>query len=50
MLYETKGNRHGLPHDPYKSCIVPRPIGWISTKPVRKSLVFGTHRPNRIFD
>jgi len=31
MFYETKGNRHGLPHDPFKSCIVPRPIGWIST-------------------
>lgn len=22
---------HGLPRDPYKACIVPRPIGWIST-------------------
>jgi len=22
---------HGLPHDPYKALIVPRPIGWIST-------------------
>jgi len=22
---------HGLPHDPFKSCVVPRPIGWIST-------------------
>ncbi len=31
MFYETSDNRHGLPHDPYKSCIVPRPIGWIST-------------------
>jgi flavin reductase (DIM6/NTAB) family NADH-FMN oxidoreductase RutF len=31
MFYETKDNRHGLPHDPFKSCIVPRPIGWIST-------------------
>ncbi len=31
MFYETEGNRHGLPHDPLKSCIVPRPIGWIST-------------------
>ncbi len=31
MFYETNDNRHGLPHDPFKSCIVPRPIGWIST-------------------
>ena len=31
MFYETVNNGHGLPHDPFKSCIVPRPIGWIST-------------------
>ena len=31
MFYETKYNRHGLPRDPFKSCIVPRPIGWITT-------------------
>lgn len=31
MFYETKDNRHGLPRDPFKSCIVPRPIGWITT-------------------
>jgi flavin reductase (DIM6/NTAB) family NADH-FMN oxidoreductase RutF len=31
MFYETKENRHGLPRNPFKSCIVPRPIGWIST-------------------
>ncbi len=30
MFYETK-NPHGLPHDPFKSCLVPRLIGWIST-------------------
>ena len=30
MFYEVK-NGHGLPHDPFKSCIVPRPIGWITT-------------------
>lgn len=23
---------HGLPHDPFKSSTVPRPIGWISTE------------------
>ena len=31
MFYETGTNDHGLPHDPFKSCVVPRPIGWIST-------------------
>jgi flavin reductase (DIM6/NTAB) family NADH-FMN oxidoreductase RutF len=30
MFYEPKSG-HPLPHDPFKSCIVPRPIGWIST-------------------
>ena len=31
MFYETKKNDHGLAYDPFKSCVVPRPIGWIST-------------------
>lgn len=31
MFYETSLNNHGLPRDPFKSCVVPRPIGWIST-------------------
>jgi flavin reductase (DIM6/NTAB) family NADH-FMN oxidoreductase RutF len=31
MFYEPKRNNHGLSHDPFKSCVVPRPIGWIST-------------------
>lgn len=31
MFYRTDKNDHGLPHDPFKSCVVPRPIGWIST-------------------
>ena len=31
MFYEPKRNDHGLPHDPFKSCVIPRPIGWIST-------------------
>ncbi len=30
MFYKTDGP-HGLPHDPFKSCVVPRPIGWVST-------------------
>lgn len=31
MFYQPERNDHGLPYNPYKSCIVPRPIGWIST-------------------
>ena len=31
MFYETSLKNHGLPRDPFKSCVVPRPIGWIST-------------------
>ena len=30
VFYEpSKG--HGLPHDPFKAIVAPRPIGWIST-------------------
>ena len=32
MFYETAENRHGLPHDPFKALVSPRPIGWIGTK------------------
>ncbi len=31
MYYEPGSTPHGLPYNPFKSCIVPRPIGWIST-------------------
>lgn len=31
MFYEPGKTPHGLPHDPFKSCVVPRPIGWISS-------------------
>ena len=31
MFYDALENRHGLPHDPWKSIMVPRPVGWIST-------------------
>ena len=30
MFYESK-DHHGLKHNPFKSLIVPRPIGWVST-------------------
>jgi flavin reductase (DIM6/NTAB) family NADH-FMN oxidoreductase RutF len=31
MYYEIAKNDHGLPYNPLKGCVVPRPIGWIST-------------------
>ncbi|TVY91879.1 Uncharacterized protein LAWI1_G003169, partial [Lachnellula willkommii] len=32
IFYEpAKGEKSGLPHDPFKSFVIPRPIGWIST-------------------
>jgi flavin reductase (DIM6/NTAB) family NADH-FMN oxidoreductase RutF len=31
MYYEPGATDHNLPYDPFKSCVVPRPIGWIST-------------------
>src|SRR6516162_7027878 len=29
-FYEPR-NGHGLPHDPFKAIVAPRPIGWISS-------------------
>ena len=31
MFYEPEKNDHGLPRAPFKSCVVPRAIGWLST-------------------
>ncbi|MDE0176469.1 MAG: flavin reductase family protein [Defluviicoccus sp.] len=31
MFYEPRNNDYGLPFNPLKACVVPRPIGWIST-------------------
>ena len=31
MFYTTDTNDHGLPHNPFKAIVSPRPIGWIST-------------------
>jgi flavin reductase (DIM6/NTAB) family NADH-FMN oxidoreductase RutF len=31
MFYDTSKNDHGLPYNPFKSCVVPRPVGWVST-------------------
>jgi len=30
MFYETAKNDHGLPYNPFKAIVAPRPIGWIS--------------------
>lgn len=31
MIYDAVRKNHGLPVDPFKSIVMPRPIGWIST-------------------
>jgi flavin reductase (DIM6/NTAB) family NADH-FMN oxidoreductase RutF len=31
MFYETDKNDHGLRYNPLKACVVPRPIGWMTT-------------------
>lgn len=31
MFYEPAKRDHGLPYDPFKAIVAPRPIGWIST-------------------
>lgn len=31
MFYEPEKNDHGLPHNPFKALVIPRPIGWITT-------------------
>jgi flavin reductase (DIM6/NTAB) family NADH-FMN oxidoreductase RutF len=31
MFYEPEKNNHGLRFNPFKSIVVPRPIGWITT-------------------
>ena len=31
MFYEPRKNDHGLPHNPFKALVAPRPIGWVTT-------------------
>jgi flavin reductase (DIM6/NTAB) family NADH-FMN oxidoreductase RutF len=31
MHYDATARDHGLPHDPFKALVAPRPIGWIGT-------------------
>lgn len=35
MFYETAKRNHGLPHDPFKAIVAPRPIGWITSVSAR---------------
>ena len=37
MFYRTSEN-HGLASSPFKSCVIPRPIGWISSQDEKGSL------------
>ncbi len=32
MHYDARKNEHGLPHDPFKAIVAPRPIGWIGSQ------------------
>ena len=32
MHYDALKNEHGLPHDPFKAIVAPRPIGWIGSR------------------
>jgi len=31
MFYDPRKNDHGLPRDPFKAIVVPRPIGWFTS-------------------
>jgi flavin reductase (DIM6/NTAB) family NADH-FMN oxidoreductase RutF len=31
MHYDVRKKNHGLPHDPFKAIVAPRPIGWITS-------------------
>jgi flavin reductase (DIM6/NTAB) family NADH-FMN oxidoreductase RutF len=35
MFYDAVKNDHGLPHDPFKAIVAPRPIGWITSMSAR---------------
>ena len=38
MFYEVAKRDHGLPHDPFKALVAPRPIGWITAMSARGEL------------
>jgi flavin reductase (DIM6/NTAB) family NADH-FMN oxidoreductase RutF len=31
MFYDTSSNDHGLPRDPFKAIVSPRPVGWVTS-------------------
>ena len=31
MFYDTRKNDHGLPRDPFKAIVSPRPVGWVTS-------------------
>ena len=31
MFYEPPKDDHGLPYNPFKALVAPRPIGWVTT-------------------
>ncbi len=31
MFYDARKNDHGLPRDPFKAIVSPRPVGWVTT-------------------
>ena len=35
MFYDALKGDHGLPHDPFKAIVAPRPVGWISATSAR---------------
>jgi flavin reductase (DIM6/NTAB) family NADH-FMN oxidoreductase RutF len=35
MFYDARKGDHGLPHDPFKAIVAPRPIGWITSMNAR---------------
>jgi flavin reductase (DIM6/NTAB) family NADH-FMN oxidoreductase RutF len=38
MFYRPGLDPHGLPHNPFKALVAPRPIGWISTRDAEGSI------------
>lgn len=52
MYYDPERGDHGLPHNPFKSCVLPRPIAWISTvdREGRPNLAPSSQFQNLTFD
>ena len=47
MFYDTRKNDHGLPHNPFKAIVAPRPIGWITSMNTRGEINLA---PNSFFN